>query len=215
MLEIHLGPTKAPEGFDWEPILGLVPHLIWAIVILVILLWIGRDGLRALTGRIHKVGAGGFEIEFQDRLENAAASHQLQIPLNALGKASRRLANQQALLEGARLMWVDDRPDNNRNEIKLFEDAGARVDTRITSAAAEAAILQVTYDLIISNVNREGSAKEGLRFATELAQYRNSPPLIFYVGRARKPVPISAFGITDLPDELVHLVLDALGRARS
>lgn len=215
MLDIHLGPAPGPSGFDWEPVIGLVPHLIWAAVVIIILLLIGREGLKALPDRIHKVSAAGFEIEFQNTMESAAAAHQRQIPLIDLGRASRRLASQQALLKGARLLWIDDHPDNNRYEIKLFEEAGARVDTRLTSAAAEAAIMHVTFDLIISDIDREGNAQEGLRLAHHLAQVRNSPPLILYVARARRPAPVSAFGITDRPDELVHLVLDALGRSRS
>jgi len=215
MLDIHIGPAPGPVGFNWEPVIGIVPHVIWAAVVIIIISWIGREGLKAFAGRIRKVGAAGFEIEFQDTMASAAAAHQQQIPLIDLGKASRRLASQQALLQGARLLWIDDRPDNNRNEIRLFEEAGARVDTRLTSAAAEAAIMQVTFDLIISDIDREGTAKEGLRFATHLAQVRNSPPLIFYVAHALRPAPVSAFGITDRPDELVHLVLDTLGRSRS
>lgn len=215
MLDIHIGPAPRPAGFDWEPVIGLIPHVIWAAVVIIVLLWIGREGLKVLVGRIHKVGAAGFEIEFQDTMESAAAAHQQQIPLTDLGRASRRLASQQALLKGARLLWIDDHPDNNRNEIMLFEEAGARVDTRLTSVAAEAAIMQVTFDLMISDIDREGNAKEGLRLANLLAQVRNSPPLIFYVAHARRPAPVSAFGITDRPDELVHLVLDALGRSRS
>jgi CheY-like chemotaxis protein len=215
MVDIHLGPANLPQGFHWAPIIALAPHLIWAVVVAFALFWVGREGVRGLAGRINKIGAGGFGIEFQNALETAAEAHQKQISSIDLGKASRRLSSQQALLRGARLLWIDDRPDNNRNEIKLFEDGGARVDTRVTSAEAEAAILQVTFDLIVSDIDREGSATEGLRFADELFQHRNSPPLIFYVGRASKPVPTSAFGIADRPDELVHLVLDALGRSRS
>jgi CheY-like chemotaxis protein len=119
------------------------------------------------------------------------------------------------LTDGARLLWIDDLPDNNRIEIKLLESAGARVDIQVTSAGAQSAISQVTYDVILSDVDREGDNTAGLKFAAELAQTRNSPPVIFYTGVAQKPVPPFAFGITDRPDELVHLILDLLARARS
>ena len=41
-------------------------------------------------------------------------------------------------------------------------------------------------------------------------------PIIFYVGRldASAGVPAGAFGVTNRPDELLQLVLDALARAR-
>lgn len=44
------------------------------------------------------------------------------------------------------------------------------------------------------------------------AGYRG--PIIYYVGSAdpSRPVPVGAFGLTARPDELLHLVMDALER---
>ena len=41
------------------------------------------------------------------------------------------------------------------------------------------------------------------------------PPLILYVGAAQRPCPAHAFGETERPDLLIHLVLDVLARLRS
>ena len=215
MLEIHLGAQPGPSGFPWDAMIGIVPHLLWAALLLFVLLRIGRDGLANLIGRVQKVGIAGIEIEFKETLESAAAARNQALSAIDLGRASRRLVRERALLDGARLLWIDDQPKNNRIEIKLLESAGARVDEEVTSAGAQAAINQITYDVILSDIARAGDKVAGLSFASNLAQIRNSPPIIFYVGTATKPVPLSAFGITDRPDELIHLILDALARTRS
>jgi CheY-like chemotaxis protein len=214
MLDVHLGPKPEPTGV-WDVVTGIVPHLLWTGLLLVILFWIGRDGLMALIGRVRKVGVAGVEIEFKEALESAAEAHARTLSAIDLGRASRRLARERALVEGARLLWIDNQPDNNKIEISILESAGARVDTQVTSAGAKSAIDHISYDAIVSDIDREGDNAAGLNFATSLTQIRNSPPVIFYVGAARKPVPSSAFGITDRPDELIHLVLDALARRRS
>lgn len=38
-------------------------------------------------------------------------------------------------------------------------------------------------------------------------------PVIFYVGRAREGAPAAAFGLTTRPEEMWHLVMDALERS--
>lgn len=42
-------------------------------------------------------------------------------------------------------------------------------------------------------------------------------PVVFYVGEVdpKKGTPVYAFGLTNRPDELVHLILDILERTRS
>ena len=70
------------------------------------------------------------------------------------------------------------------------------------------------YDLILSDIARPTGEPTGLDF---LEQYRGhgwSPPLIFYISVVDEdqPVPLGAFGLTNRPDELVHLVIDALER---
>ena len=60
------------------------------------------------------------------------------------------------------------------------------------------------------------AARQGWSFS---ASYRQRPieqrvPLIFYVSERdeEQPLPVGAFGLTNRPDTLVHLVIDALER---
>ncbi len=214
MAQIYIGPKPDASGVPWESLIGLLPHLFWIGLLLFILSKIGRDGLIEILGRMKKISVAGVEIEFKETLQKAAEARSQQLSAIDLGRASRRLVHERRLVNGARLLWVDDHPDNNRIEMSLLEEAGARVDLQTTSSAALAALGHTKYDLILSDINREGDAAEGIKFSESIAKLQKNPLLIFYTGEIKKPVPAFAFGITNRPDELVHLVLDALARRR-
>ncbi|WP_376094421.1 hypothetical protein ACE7GA_01090 [Roseomonas sp. CCTCC AB2023176] len=205
--------TGAP-GIPWTALASFLPHLVWAGIVVWLLVWIGREPIVSLFGRIQKLGFAGVAIEFKEALEKAAASRGAEVSSVDLGRASRRLARDVKLIQGARLLWIDDNPHNNREEIALFEAAGARVETQTTTEGARENLNRRMPDVILSDIARGEDQKAGLRFADEVAADGKAPPIIFYVGAAAKPLPISAFGLTDRPDELVHLVLDALARHR-
>jgi len=65
-------------------------------------------------------------------------------------------------------------------------------------------------------MNREGDATAGLKFLEQLRKEK-AIPAIFYVGviDPTKGVPPLAFGMTNRPDELLHLTLDALERKKA
>jgi len=215
MIDVHIGEAaaQAPD-VPWSALIGVVPHLIWAALLVWLLSQIGTADLKALLSRIHKVGAGGVELEFKGALEEAVSRRDQSLPAIDLGRASRRLTRDSPLMAGARLLWVDDEPANNEIETQLFEAAGARVDTQTTNSAALAAVDRQSYDLVISDIARPDDGAAGLALANALAASRSAPAIIFYVGTAKKPAPATAFAITDRPDELVHCVLDALARRR-
>ena len=80
MIDLHVSsaPPSAP-GFPWEQLLALLPHLIWALIVLGILAWIGRDNLLAALRRINKVSVAGVELQFRDELEAAAATRGVRL----------------------------------------------------------------------------------------------------------------------------------------
>ena len=70
------------------------------------------------------------------------------------------------------------------------------------------------YELILSDIARNDINDEGLRFHKKLIDESIYIPLVFYTGFVdkEKGVPPYAFGIADLPNELIHLVLDVIER---
>jgi CheY-like chemotaxis protein len=214
MLELRIGAKPEAAGFPWSEVLAIAPHLIWAGVLLIVLTWLGRDNLVELLRRVQKVGIAGLEVELRQTLEQAAKEQGRTLSGPDLDRVSKRLLRDAAIIKGARILWLDNTPNNNLAERRIFEMAGASVDTRTSIRSAEEALARRSYDLILSNIAHPGETETGVDFADRLAATENAPPVIFYVGHARKPAPASAFGITDRPDEFVHLVLDALARSR-
>ncbi len=209
-----------------------VPDLIWAGALLCVV-WLFKDPLRHQLGRLSGLKAAGLEMSFaEQKLAGAAAdaARSSKVVDRTVGersivvtKADRervlaRAERSAAVLKGRRLLWIDDVVTNNRKERDLLESLGLKIEQVQSNAAAEMALAPDGggYDLILSDINRPEGEPSGLDF---LAAYRQRPvdqrvPVIFYVTvRDRdKPLPLAAFGLTNRPDELLHLVIDALER---
>jgi|GEM_PF-843444 len=201
--------------YAWAPWIALIPHLIWAAVVILLACWIGRDTIRSLLRRVSKVNIGGVELQLLGELEAAARARHLQPGSDELGAAARRLADSAKLISGARLLWVDDNPASIVRESRLFEQAGAHITRALSTTEAFHAIDRKNFDLILSDIARGADGHAGIDFADQLATRQNAPPVVFYVGKVEGPCPSGAFGVADRPTELVHLVLDSLARTRS
>lgn len=135
----------------------------------------------------------------------------------------RRAVTNRKLLEGARLLWVDDQPENDNNERRMFQQLGVYCDFAQTTQNALALLndqKNVKYDCIISDMDRQQigeSEKAGIELIWSLKTAGISLPVILYVGvyDDEMGIPVGAFGITNRPDQLLHLVLDALARVKN
>lgn len=132
----------------------------------------------------------------------------------------RRALENPAITQGARILWVDDNPDNNRWETAMFESIGIEVVSRETTRSAVGCLRQDPrgFDLILSDIHREGGPQEGVRAMGELRAARPGVdlPIIFYIRNLlSKDPPAGSQGITTDPDELLRLVIEQLERSRS
>lgn len=128
----------------------------------------------------------------------------------------RRAALAHRALAGARLLWIDDRPEHNTWERAMLSSYGLEILTVETTRSAIEALRAGRIDVIVSDLAREGVSDEGVRALPLLRSETPTAPLIFYVGRLdpSRGVPVGAHGITNRPDELFHLILDVLERGR-
>jgi CheY-like chemotaxis protein len=119
-------------------------------------------------------------------------------------------------LVGAKILWVDDHPKNNVNEMKVLEQFGVEIDQARNSTEAMSRLLGRSFDLIVSDMERDGNHEAGFDLLRNLRAANCTIPLVFYVGKLdpKRSAPIGAFGIADQPEPLIHLVLDALERQR-
>lgn len=211
-LLLETGPPSPP--FPWEALLAFLPHLVWAGLVVGVSAWIGPDSIRSALKRLSKVEVGGLEFEFREELEAAVHARGKTSAPGDIGRAARRLAASNPIIRGANILWVDDNARNNNFESQILRSAGAHLTLSASTESAVTEASRVDFDLVISDMKRGDQAYAGLELCRRLASTGHGPPVILYVGHARKPIPPEAFGITDRPDELVHLVLDALARQR-
>ena len=163
--------------------------------------------------------AEAFEIADKNSKWSAEASEPERQQSLEKAKARRKV------YEGAEILWVDDRPSNNRNESRMLRSFGALITFACTTDEARdsinTAVTQArSFDLLLSDISRDlpppPDATAGLQMLAEFRKEGITLPVIFYVG-VPKPgadVPAGAFGITHRPDILLTLVGDALSRIR-
>lgn len=125
-----------------------------------------------------------------------------------------------------RILWVDDRPDNNRLETAALAKLQIEV-VAVTSSKEALARLESDpelFDLVLSDWQRPesnvGAPSAGVYLLRELRARHLSMPVIFYHGssdererRVRRELAISegAFGEAIMPDRLLELVISSLG----
>ena len=118
-------------------------------------------------------------------------------------------------LTGAKILWIDDNPAGNALERQTLSSLGVIVTTVESTASAIACLKQEPFDLILSDIARPGAPAEGVAALPQLLRVVPTLPVVFYVAQMNAVgTPPSAFGITNRPDDLMHLCMDALERRR-
>jgi CheY-like chemotaxis protein len=134
--------------------------------------------------------------------------------LAGLPSAQKRASVVQPLIRGRRVLWVDDQPSNNFYERMALAEMGLNVDVALSSEEGLRTATYLPPDVIVSDMERSGQPEAGMEFLHAVRAHGIRSPVIFYIGDVNEArgVPVSAFAITDRPDSVLHLVLDALER---
>jgi len=103
----------------------------------------------------------------------------------------------------------------------MLKQLGIEVDYALNTEEALNLLKTVKYNLILSDIARERPdgtkvPNAGILTLEKLREEKFTLPLIFYIGDLDRSLgcPAQAFGITDRPDELLHLILDVLERKK-
>ena len=119
------------------------------------------------------------------------------------------------VLRGARVLWVDDHPEHNAWERELFRSLGVVIVSVESTRSAVASIETESFDVVISDIRRDSEPVDGIDGAMRIREVMPTLPVLFYIQDLTSTrVPEPASGITNEPNELLHLVLDRLERAR-
>ncbi|TKJ32313.1 MAG: hypothetical protein CEE38_23435 [Planctomycetes bacterium B3_Pla] len=201
----------------------LIPSILWFLLIIFLLVLFYRPIRDDLLPNLSAFKAMGVELSFvkdsiDAALELAQKSPQWKVEVSSKDKehALRRAKKHLQVFSDAQFLWVDDHPENNLNERRMFRQLKAEVDTAKSTEEAIGILKSGRYDLVISDMARCDEATAGLKFLEQFRKENKTTPVIFYVGvfDPEKGVPVQAFGITNRPDELLHLTLDALERKK-
>ena len=219
---------------EWEggaKLVGALVPLVW-VGIVAYVVWLLRATLPGIVNRLSGFEALGLKLNLAANQAMSSAVElaqkhkewQVAIPQADQRRAIERAQAQIKLLQGAEVLWVDDRPSNNRGEVRMLNAFGVAVTTAATTDEAFAALGLAAeqarpFHLILSDIGRDlpqHDPKGGIAMLHRLEAEKIKIPLIFYVGRVDPgaPPPAGAFGITNRPDQLLQLMLDALARVR-
>jgi CheY-like chemotaxis protein len=119
-------------------------------------------------------------------------------------------------LHGARMLWVDANPEQVAWEREVFRALGVVIVTADTTDSALACLQAESFDVVLSDIRRDREPLDGVEGAKRIHAAVPTIPIVFYVPEvADNTVPEPGTGMTNEPNELLHLVLDRLERIRS
>lgn len=201
-------------------LIGLIPNILWVLLIAGIVAAFYRPLRNQILPRLGGVNAFGVQVTFiQQELDKVIAQQGPNVTNKERSLVLRRAQRMMTITQGAQILWVDDAPDNNVYLRGLLRSLGIFVDLAKNTFDAVSMAALTKYDVVISDMKRDGDSKAGIKLLAELQQ-RNLDAYrwtVFYFSQydPSRGVPTYAFGATNRPDELVHLVMDILERKRS
>jgi PleD family two-component response regulator len=210
-----------------ELIFAFLPTLLWFSLALAVLIIFYKPIRNDLLPNLSGFKAMGVELAFitksiNDALELAEKNKKwlVSVPPEAKENVLNRAKEHLKILKDAQIFWIDDCPDNNLNEWRMFFQLRTKIDIAKSTNEALEKLGEKKYDVIISDMARKEGDKEvfdaGIQFLNKFRPKDTTTPVIFYIGiyKPEKGMPAGAFGITNRPDELLHLVMDALERKK-
>ncbi len=228
-----------------QALTALLQVVVWPAVV-VIAIGVFQSSIRSKLESMSNVSLKGPGIEMTAVLEAGAmlgaASMQKNAPSEGDGKTTPQSFLPHGLaigrlreLVGAKVLWVDDHPENNQLEQSAFEALGVQVSTATDTATAQAQLRskdgegRPRYKVVISDTSRGEDGCKDLEQASQCAKCEpfklidwirtansGNPPIIFYTTQKKadlcrkEVVGRGAFGITGEPSDLLRLVAEAI-----
>lgn len=116
-----------------------------------------------------------------------------------------------------RILWVDDRPNNNIYERQTFEALGFKFTLALSTDEALENLSSSRFGAIISDMGRREGPREGYRLLEAVRAFDNTTPYFIYAGsrapeHIRDAVARGAQGCTNIANELIDMVVSTLER---
>ncbi len=220
-------PAAEPPRIFTEPVVielvKILPSALWLVVAIIVVLIFYRPIKNQLLPLVTGLKIGGIECSFvREAIQASVAlarkngNWHVEVSEEQASLAMDRASRHLGLLQKAKILWVDDVPENNFNEIKMLHQLRADVETAHGTDEALDRLGKQAFDIILSDLKRGDDAAAGLKMLDRLKDSHPTLPVVYYVGEfdPTRGVPPLAFGLTNRPDELLHLILDVLERRK-
>lgn len=211
-------------------VIQILPSLLLSVGAVIAILFLIKPICKGLIPRLSGLKYKGMELMFlkkamEDALELAEKNerwrHKIKITNKDKETVLNRARKHQDITRDTNILWIDDVPMNNKNEERMLWQLGIKVDYALNTEEAIRLLKADKYDLILSDIARQAKdgklvGDAGIQTLQKLREKDFSLPFIFYIGDYDPALgcPEYAFGITDRPDELLHLILDVLERKK-
>ena len=178
-----------------------------------------RDTFTTPEDLAFKVAAslGRFLLKQKVKSELAqAAKGEPEITERILDQVARRAERLLPIISGARVLLVNDVPQQMAHVIQILHDLAVEVDVVTKSEKALEMLATASFDAVISDMARDGISDEGLRFLSLIRQRKVHRPIVFTVGKyePKRGTPAYAFGITNRVDDLLNYLFDIFERVK-
>lgn len=197
------------DGNDLKLILGLA-----LIVAITILLW--RTTSLRMGGKAKLSFAKIFDMEIElgtteiDKARQAVQEARLERGLPTIASSAEDLT-QTKTTQLARILWVDDHPDNNLHETVALEQLGHFVTAATSTKAGLFYLKRLPFALAITDLSRGDNQKAGAELIVRANKIAPEVPIIVYTMNAdlvrEELVLLGASAVVDTPDDLLNAVL--------
>lgn len=167
--------------------------------------------MEASISKIQPQAVNAFVLETQRRLPPGKAAEE------AVGAATEMLTTQTVKRASkTKILWVDDRPQNNRQLQQSLQASGMTIHLAETTEQAMERLRRERFDLVISDMGRSDDSRAGYVLLEQMRNAGIKLPLIFYSAGGNLPEhkrlaqERGAFGSTNKGTELFRLVFSAL-----
>ena len=153
-----------------------------------VLLWNAwrRQGIRSVS-----VGPLNFQMQQAAVEATAAAARDWQgrAPMKEVDVARIRSTVARAFdpetadrLVGKSILWVDDNPTNNELAVRALRKLQMEVEQVTSTEAGLAALRNRHFDLIISDMGRDGNMRAGYELLEKVRQHNDHIPFLIFAG---------------------------------
>ncbi|MDT7580317.1 MAG: hypothetical protein QOK35_1581 [Pseudonocardiales bacterium] len=167
-----------------------------------------------VVGAVALINAGAKEGSTRDVPADEAARDAASHLLHGIGVTNRVGVDDQGWRR--HILWVDDRPDNNLYERRAMEAVGLQFTLALSTREALGLLGERRFAAVISDMGRREGPREGYVLLDALRSTDRGTPFFIYAGsRAAahrdEAAARGAQGTTNRPDELVDMVVAAVG----